>query len=252
MTIKASLLVAAVLALPTLARAQGPAAAAQEHIDRASSLHKAGRLADALVELKTAYALEPRPQLLFAMGQIHVQLGQCADALTYYERYLATSPAPEIAAITREAIDACKTNPPPAMGMPAPEPTPEPVREAAPLPVPAPVPVPAIERRPPWYADRVGDALVAGGVVSGVVGFLLWRGAVSDRDEADSTDNYERFGSLIDSAHGKQTQAIVFGIASAVLVTAGGVHIVLHHRATDLVVAPTPGGGGAVTWLGRF
>ncbi len=244
-----SMFVAAVLALATRAHADDRKPTAQGHIDRASALHKEGKLDDALAELTAAYAIEPRPQLLFAMGQIHVGLGQCAQAITYYERFLATRPAPEVAAVTSEAIEVCKTNPPPPIAEPPPPPPPAPSAPSVATPLPAPAPPRA--RAAPWYSDRVGDALLAGGLVSGVVGLVFWRSAVSDRDAADSIDNYERFGALIDSAHSKQTKSIVFGIAAAVLVTAGGVHIVLHRRATDVVVAPTPG-GGAVTWMGRF
>lgn len=247
MTTKRSMIVAGVLALATRAHADDHATHATQHIERASALHKAGQLVDALAELEAAYGLDPRPQLLFAMGQIHVQLGQCPQAITYYEQFLATRPSAEVAAVTGEAIETCKTNPPPAVALPAPEPVAPPTVKSAPLSAPVP-----LRERTPWYSDHVGDAIVVGGVISGVVGLVLWRSAVSDRDEADATDNYERFGSLVDSAHRNQTTAIVFGIASAVLVTAGGVHIALHHRPTDLAIAPTPSGGGAITWMGRF
>jgi hypothetical protein len=246
------MLLACVLALPTRALADDPKAEAKQHVDRATELHTDGKLAESLAELKTAYALDPQPQLLFAMGQVHVQLGECAQAISYYERFLSTKPAAAIADVTNEAIDACKTNPPPAIDQPKPEPV-TPPQPSDPRPAAAP-PIHLAATRTttePWYSDRVGVGLVAGGVVSGVVGILLWHSARGDRDVADTTGNYETFASLLDSAHTKQTESIVFGIASAVLVTVGGVHLVLHRGAHDVVVVPAAG-GGAITWTGRF
>src|SRR5437868_999002 len=112
-------LLALVTALPAPALADNAKAEAKAHVARATALHKAGEHADAFVELKAAYELDPQPALLFAMGQVNVQLHRCADAVGYYEQYLATNPSPAQANITREAIDACKAEPPPAAPEPA-------------------------------------------------------------------------------------------------------------------------------------
>src|SRR5262245_1184185 len=86
---------------------------AKQHFEAASAAHKAGKFRDALTELMTAYALDPKPELLYAIAQVHVKLGQCPQAITFYERFLAGNPKPEHAARARKAIDVCKTNPPP-------------------------------------------------------------------------------------------------------------------------------------------
>lgn len=256
MTLRA-LLLTGVLVLPAHALADSKAEAKQ-HLDRATQLHKDGKLAESLDELKTAFALDPQPQLLFAMGQIHVQLGQCAQAITYYERFLATKPSGELARVTNEAIEACKTNPPPAVEPTKPEPaTPEPPPEPTPPPPPPqpqPVAAPAVhaEASSPFYADVIGDGLVVAGVAAGAVGYVFYRGAVSDRSHADSAPDYQMFSSLIDSAHTKQNEALVLGAASAALITIGAVHFVLH-RDTHHDVAIVPrAGGGSVVWTGRF
>src|SRR5262249_45076180 len=98
--------------LSPLVASADPKAEARQHIERATKLHGEGKLAEALDALKTAYALDPLPELLYAMGQIHVGLGQCPQAITYYERYLTTKPDPGTANAAKEAIEACKTNPP--------------------------------------------------------------------------------------------------------------------------------------------
>lgn len=106
-------LICVLAALPRPALAD-PKADSKEHFDRASAAHKEGRFAEALTELMTAYALDPRPELLYAIGQIHVKLGQCPQAITFYERFIASHPKPEHASRAAKAIEVCKTNPPPA------------------------------------------------------------------------------------------------------------------------------------------
>jgi tetratricopeptide (TPR) repeat protein len=87
---------------------------AKQHFELASAAHKAGKFRDALNELMLAYALDPKPELLYAIAQVHVKLGECPQAITFYERFLASNPKPEFAARANAAINICKTNPPPA------------------------------------------------------------------------------------------------------------------------------------------
>jgi tetratricopeptide (TPR) repeat protein len=244
------LLAALVLALPMRALAGDPKAEAKAHIERATGLHEDGKPAEALGELVRAYALDPRPQLLYAMGQLHVQLGDCALAITFYQRFLSTKPAAQLARMANEAIEACRTNPPPAV---APTPEHAPAIDAVAEPPPAPPPE-AIERRAErssWYADKLGVGLAGAGVVTGIVGIVVWRGARADRDDADRATTYDEFDSLVDRAHTKQTAALVLGVAGVVLIGAGGAHMWLHQREQAVVVAPTAG-GAAVSWSGRW
>src|SRR5262249_30834284 len=101
------------IAAPSQRASADSKAEAKQHVDRATELHEQGKFAQALDELKTAFSLDPKPELLYAMGQIHVSLGQCPQAITYYQRSLASKPAPSTANAAIEAIEACKTNPPP-------------------------------------------------------------------------------------------------------------------------------------------
>ena len=242
------------------ASADDPKTVARQHVDRATALHKEGQFAEALSELQTAYALDPQPQLLFAMGQLHVRLGQCTQAITFYERFLASRPAPGPAGIATEAIEACKTEPPPA------EPPAQPASVADHLPAPAldvtlpPAPVaPAVTTIAPpreraWYTDHVADALVVGGLASGVAAVVMYRGALTDRDRADTATSYEVYAEQIDRAHTQRTYAVVLGAAGVALITAGGLHYLLSDRGhSDHGVQIAPGrGGGVVSWSGRF
>ncbi|MEJ7601455.1 MAG: hypothetical protein WKG01_26360 [Kofleriaceae bacterium] len=87
---------------------------ARARIEAASAHHQAGRFKEALDELTIAYTLHPQPDLLYAIAQVHVKLGNCTQAITFYERFLSTHPPDEPADAAREAIEICQTQPPPA------------------------------------------------------------------------------------------------------------------------------------------
>jgi tetratricopeptide (TPR) repeat protein len=213
-------------------------AEAKRHIDHAAALHAQGKFAQALDELKTAFSLDPRPELLYAMGQIHVSLGKCPQAIMYYRRYLAMNPDPDTAGAAREAIQACASNPPPAA-----------TTSASTADDPA-APV-ASDRA--WYRDYVADTMVAGGIAAGLVGIFEYRSAVQDRDRADTATSYQRYVQLVDQAHNERVVAVVVGVAGAALAAAGGLHYVFTRQHARQTISFNPGqGGGIVSWTGRF
>jgi len=66
---------------------------ALEHFQRAQEAFDAEDYAAAIPELKSAYALEPNPLLLYAWAQAERFNGNCRRALELYKRYLETGPA---------------------------------------------------------------------------------------------------------------------------------------------------------------
>lgn len=148
-------LCALAIALP-LTAAAGPKEDASQHVANATAAHQQGQFDVALKELEAAYALDPKPELLFAIGQIQVKLGKCDVAITFYERFVATNPPAAEMAATNEAIASCKAQ----LAAAPPQPPPQPV----PLePEPGPPPV-TIETSAP---ERVG--LMFGAKVGGIV-----------------------------------------------------------------------------------
>lgn len=219
-------------------RADAPA---PSHVANAMEAHKAGNFTLALSELQLAYAEDPRPELLFALGQVHVKLGRCGDAIGYYEQYLATTPSAQSSSATREAIATCKAQ----IASQPPAPTP-PVASA-----PATV---SSGERGPWYTDKLGDGLVLGGVAAAAIGLLLYAGARGDLDDAERAPDLARYQTLVDSAHEKRTWSVVLGGGGVILIGAGVAHYVLRGRPTEtrgVGVVPTAR-GGFVTWTGRF
>jgi tetratricopeptide (TPR) repeat protein len=256
---------------------------AKAHVAKATKAHKDGHFEAARVELEAAYALDPKPDLLYAIGQVDAKLGKCGEATTYFKRFLATQNDPQVAKVVDQAIAACKpapeaaTNPPPADNPPPPsdrsapasdQPAPASDKPAPVTDKPAPVAArpqpfagtkstPAGAQRSPWYKDKLGDGLVLGGIVATVIGVVEYRGALSDLDAAEDPNQTTRladYDQLVDSAHGKRTTSVVLIGAGGALITAGILHYVLHDRAAEtrtVGIAPAHG-GGVVTYEGSF
>jgi tetratricopeptide (TPR) repeat protein len=101
--------VAAPLALAGLLAATAARAdTVDEHLARVRELYDKRDFARARSELLAAYQLEPRPELLFALGQVELNIGQFARAIDYYERFIATRPAPDQVALAQQAIGAAR------------------------------------------------------------------------------------------------------------------------------------------------
>ena len=251
--------------VPTTALADAKSQA-KAHIDKATAFHGEGKFKEALEQLTLAYALDPKPELLYAIGQVHVQLGNCDQAISFYERFLGSKPAAGPAAAAKEAIATCKNTPPPEVKpdpepvqqkpdpepMPQPEPQPEPIRQ------PPPPEKPTTVEGKPFYKDILGDALVGGGIVAGVLGIVFYtqmNAKYDDSEDRSKADTVDEYNDLRDQAKSKGNLALGFGIGGVVLVGAGVARWVLRdngeRKSTTASVTPTSG-GGLITVMGRF
>jgi tetratricopeptide (TPR) repeat protein len=282
----------ALVLVASLAAAARPKPDARPHVERAMKAHRAGKFDEALTELQAAYAIEPKPELLFAIGQVYTKLGRCSEAGDAYKRFLATGSDPKAAQVVQQAMDACKpraaaspppakppepppaaqppptTQPPPATAttaQPPPAeppqlaqqpPRPEPVRRQPPAaaPRPLPPPSPSTPHRSPWYRDVLGDALVVTGAVSLVLGGVMYRSAVSDLDAAEGAPTHDRYVDLVDDARTKRLYSVVLVGGGVALVGAGVLRFVMRGPRTETRrVAIMPArGGGLVTWSRSF
>jgi tetratricopeptide (TPR) repeat protein len=250
--VRRALLVVLLVAMPGTALAN-PKAKAGEHIERASAAYDQERFGEALNELMTAYALDPDPELLYAIGQIHVKLGQCTEAIVFYKRFLDSKPGANEAAIVKKAIKSCETAPPKSEP-PKPEPPkPEPPKPEPPQP-PRGEPAPTvISTTSPWYTDVVGDVLTGAGIAAGVTGFVLYRSALSVRDDADRAPTYEQHEELVDRAKSRQTIGVAVAAGGGALVVAGLIRYFVGDRTEQHRVDVTPAAdGGVVSWSGQF
>jgi tetratricopeptide (TPR) repeat protein len=255
------LLAAAIaIALPHHAHAD-PKAEAQKHLETAAAAYKQKRWQDVLDALNKAYALDPKPELHFSIGQVYVKMGRCPDAIVSYEQFIASKPNGSNVDMAKEAIAACKAA---AIVQPDPGPV-EPPPPVDPPPVDPPPPKddppPNIIAPPPqdtgtagrWYQDKVGVALVGGGaafVFAGAVTYLLARGTLGDAEDAPS---YEEQVDLYDSARGKRTISVVFTVVGLAAGGAGAYWYLKKRPAEQRGVGFVPAqDGGLVTWSGGF
>jgi tetratricopeptide (TPR) repeat protein len=250
---------------------------AKAHTEKATQLHSEGKYAEALVELQAAYKLDPKADLLYAIGQVYSKLGNCPEATTYFKKFLAKNKKDKrVAGVVDEAIAACKPvepeppkppepppPPPPEPTPPPPEPTPPPVATTEPPP-PPPTPPPSppqvdtptpgvhAESRP-WFKDKIGDALVVVGVGAAVAGLFEYRSALSDLDSAEHAPNVAGYDSLVSSAHSARTVSVVLTAAGGALLIGGIAHYAIAGHGGESPVSAAPIHGGAiVTWSGGF
>jgi tetratricopeptide (TPR) repeat protein len=239
-------------------------------IEQATKARKNGRFEDARVELEAAYALDPQPDLLYALGQVHTKLGNCGEASTYYKRFVATQKDPRVTDVVDQAIAACKSAPNPVRERPQPPDSPRPPsgeRTPSPDSLPQPpdrpseptadkqAPTPDVARHgSPWYKDKLGDSLVLGGVTATAVALVEYGSALSDLSTARGAPSLSRYHALVDLAHSKRTVSVVLVGAGSALIVTGVIRYVLHGETTDvgtIGVAPARG-SGVVTYERRF
>jgi tetratricopeptide (TPR) repeat protein len=281
-TLRLALLVVASAAAIAVAGPKQDKAEAKKHTEKATELHKEGKFSEALVELQAAYKLEPKSDLLYAIGQVYSKMGDCTEAKSHFEQYLAKNKKDKrVATVVQEAIEACKPAPPPAPVEPpkpaeppppaveaapptppaaeaAPPPTPPPA-EPAPPPPEAPAVVPPVSvtahaaRKSPWYTDKLGDAMVVVGVGLAIGAAIEYKSANDDLDNAEAAPDINAYQKGVDSAHSAANVAIGLGIGSGVLIAVGIAHIAFADHGSEPAVSAAPIRGGAiVTWSGGF
>jgi tetratricopeptide (TPR) repeat protein len=174
---------------------------AKQRVDAGVDAYKAGDYETAISEFQAAYAMDPDPNVLYALAQANRLGGHCEDAVALYQRYIQSKPTKDQRVAAENGISLCEQQRPwpqkeklppttttaPTTTTPSPvetrPPVTEPVRET-----PA-ILTPAVEDRPrPWYSDRLGAALTIGGVVSIGTGvtFLVLAGRSEDAAARES------------------------------------------------------------------
>ena len=132
----------------------GATARADTPVDeRVRELYARGDYEGVRRELLAAYDKQPAPALLFALGQVELQLGHYDVAIAYYEKFIATSPPEDQAALAQQAIGAAR------------------MRSKQPPPQPPPPP----RRLPPraWYPSDTVLVAVAGATALAGGGFFV-------------------------------------------------------------------------------
>lgn len=213
---------------------------ARAHYAHAVQLYRKQAYAAARDELELAYQLAPEPNLHYAIAMVDLELDRCDDAIAELEGFLGTPHGPNATQAADNAIAACKAKL-------APGPPPPPAPAPPPRPAPPPVEVHAARTTRPWYRDRLGDAFVVSGAVSGVAGLVLYHQALGDLDAADRATTLAAHARDVDDAHRMRTYAVVAAGTGLALVTAGVVRYLTRDRGEQprpsVALLPTAGGG---------
>src|SRR6185369_5467031 len=82
------------LAIPVAALAQAPSAIDQSRVHHKNAVvhFNLDEWKEAAAEFKEAYRLHPDPLFLYNIGQCYRKLGDHAEALSYYRKYLRAAP----------------------------------------------------------------------------------------------------------------------------------------------------------------
>ena len=234
-----------------------PKQEAAQHVQASAKLFQDGKFNEALGELTAAYDLDPQPGLLYSIGQIHVKLGDCTQAIESYRKFLDTKPDPKPTEAAREAIAACEQKLQ-AEGKPLPETSPATITqtERAPPPPPTPPPPPpaVAPTKPAWYADPVLDTLAFGGVAGAVIGVIYYSKMSSDYNSAEHAASYATHHSLVESGHTAQAICAVASASGGALIVGAVLRYIVFDRPDEpstVGIVPTRD-GAAVTWSGRF
>lgn len=199
------------------APASDDAAYVRDVVSQAAAHVEAGRYERALEVLDQAERERPLPVFVYVRATIEERRGDCGRAVALYRRFLALPVAEEDAEEARRGVARCEGEPSPVPPPVGPVPV-EPPRDDGASPSPSPAPPPPR----PWYADPLGDALVAVGLVGvGVGAGLLGRSRVEARaaegaDALQAYDERSRRATALDRAG-----LVTLAVGSALLV--GGV-----------------------------
>jgi len=219
-------------------------------IARARAMLEHGDAKGARSELTMAYKTDPRPDLLFALGQVELNLGNFQVAIDYYEKYIATEPGEEQVSLAEQAIGAARMR----LSQPEggePDKQLQPVEPPKPITSPPPQPVGVQQRyvtRPREW-DRENTLIVAfGGVAIAGGGVLLY---YAQRQANDHSGTLSEYDERLHSA--RITRLTGAGAATAGVLAIGAA--LLRWRMSggvDLVVGPAGGNGAAMAIGGRW
>jgi tetratricopeptide (TPR) repeat protein len=222
---------------------------AKQHLERGLAGYTAKDYAGAIKDLRLAYALDPRPEILFAWAQAERLYGRCSQASKLYDRFLKSKPSAQQAAAARTGIERCEGQPDttPADPEDVEQPAPQPAQEQPEQPAAAAPPPP----RP--RVDAVGLSLLGVGVALGAVGGGLLGAGERKAKQLGDVATYDEYA---DGSGPVRTLRIAGGVLAGVggaLIVGGLVKLLVHrrHDRRDVAFWTDPRGAGVLVRL-RF
>lgn len=183
----------------------------RDMVTRAEAAYRAKEWDAASRAFADVYAIDPKPDYLFARAQAERFAGRCNVAVKLWDSYIAVETSPEAVREAKSLRAYCEptagtTTPPPPT-----QPNTPPTTDGGPKPKP----------RTPWYRDPAGGVLVATGGVSTVIGASVLGLALSRDRKASSADTEGGYVGEKDAARTPHRAGIVVLSVGGALLVAG-------------------------------
>lgn len=224
---------------------------AKERLDRGLADYTAKEYASAIKDFRLAYALDPRPDILFAWAQAERMYGRCSQATKLYARFLKSKPSEQQAEAARTGIGRCEGQPDTAPVDPEDlEPEEKSVaEEKPPEPEPEPPPPP-----PPPRIDAVGIGLMSVGAALGVTGGVLVGVGEHKARQLGDAPTYDAYADGVGPVRSlRLAGGVLAGVGGALLI-AGVVRLIVHKKRQsrrDVAFWTDPRGAGMLVRM-RF
>ena len=207
--------------MTSTARADDPLARpddaiARDYLQQGNRFYHLHELARAIDAYKAGSLRDDSPVFLYNLAQCHRQLGNFAEAIWHYERFIARA---RPSGVLRATIDRFVRDMKAELGRPV-----------------------SIESVEPWYADGVGWSLASAGAIAAVAGGYLWLDTADLDDRANHEPRQTVREALHDRASTRRGIGAVIGISGIGVLAAGILKLSL--RSTVWTV--TPGGVSAM------
>lgn len=197
-----------------------------DHLAKVRELYDKGDFVHARDELLSAYKIEQRPALLFALGQVELNIGHYEKAIAYYEQFIATEPSAEQVALAQQAIGAARAR-----------------LAEKPQVVPPPPPPPHRD----WDIEDTGLTALGGTTVLVGAGLIVYAHRLAGDGSGTLSDYEDRI------SQAELTQWIGVGCIAAGVVAIGGAVLRwrLHLVDSELQPIAAPHTAGA-SWVWRW
>ena len=174
-------------------------------------------------ELLAAYEEYKHPSLLFALGQVELNLENYQAAIDYYEKFIASGPGDEQIALAQQAIGAARMR----------------ISQPKEQPIPPPLPKPRVRE---WYRSDTIVVAAGGAAVALGTGFVLYGRALGN----DRSGSLAAYDDRVDRARAYQYTGV--GVAAAGVVAVGVALVRWRLRPHDEVYVSASPTGAAVAW----